>query len=103
MQEAGPWEHREDFDGWRDDGTCTFCGSLRPGMALERVAAGDVVCPTDKAYKMYVGQGDAHSKVYFQHFSADDRARLISLVNGGEVNFDVPGHFYVLPFFMGRD
>lgn len=40
---------------WRDDGTCSYCGSLNPDTLMERLEAGDIeVGPTDKSYKIYV-------------------------------------------------
>jgi hypothetical protein len=42
-------------DVWRDDNTCSYCGSLNPALVLERIAAGSVTLePTDKNYKVYV-------------------------------------------------
>lgn len=40
---------------WRDDGTCSYCGSLSPDLFMERLGRGDVLLsPTDKNYKVYV-------------------------------------------------
>lgn len=39
-------------------------------------------------------------KFYFQHLSADQRGRLIDLVNAGKIKFGYPGYFYVLPYFV---
>jgi hypothetical protein len=40
---------------WRDDGTCSYCGSLRPETLLEAIEAGSVeLGATDKNYKLYV-------------------------------------------------
>ncbi len=42
-------------DTWRDDGSCSFCGSLNPDEFMRRLEAGDVrLVPTDKSYKVYV-------------------------------------------------
>ena len=83
---------------WRTDGTCSHCGSLRPEEALRLVEEGVVLEPTDKNYKAYIGS----KKLYFQHFSSDQQKRFVGALNAGRVNFSVPGHFYVLPFFVSN-
>ena len=97
LEEFGPWEHEEGLDHWRDDHTCSFCGSLDSDLVMERIEAGEEITPTDKDYKIYIGE---HNKAYFQHFSKEQRTRLVELVNDKKVKFKYPGHFYVLPFFM---
>lgn len=86
-------------DSWNTDGgqgsTCTYCGSLHPDRAMEMIESGEQVTPTDKNYKAYVGQ----AKVYFQHFSVEQRRRIVTLVNEKKINFAAPGYFYVPPFF----
>lgn len=55
------------LDHWRDDGTCSFCGSLNPDVFMARVEAGDVQLePTDKSYKVYVQNsgGEAFKRSY---------------------------------------
>lgn len=95
-------------DTWRDeDGirACSFCGSLAPADFLRLVADGAEVGPTDKAYKAYVRHEDLPrrmTKVYFQHFSAEDQERFIALHNDRVMKIGYPGHFYVRPFFAGR-
>lgn len=86
---------------WREDGTCSYCGSLRPDAFFAAVEAGATVVPTDKSYKAYVRGGTLHgqSKVYFQHFDEADQNRFIGLVNDKRMAMGIPGHFYVLPFF----
>ena len=83
-------------DAWREDNTCSFCGSLHPDEFLRRVEAGEVLTPTDKSYKVYLGQ----SKFYFQHFTSNQKQRFIELLNQQRVQFAEPGHFYVLPYFI---
>lgn len=39
---------------WERDGTCSYCGSLRPELFFEAVEAGAEVGPTDKNYKAYI-------------------------------------------------
>ncbi|MGO7089472.1 hypothetical protein AB9E14_23640 [Rhizobium leguminosarum] len=42
-------------DTWREDGTCSYCGSLNEKTFMCRLEAGDVeLGPTDKSYKVYV-------------------------------------------------
>jgi hypothetical protein len=42
-------------DHWREDGTCSYCGSLNPETLLKRIEAGEFkLGPTDKSYKVYV-------------------------------------------------
>jgi hypothetical protein len=67
MQEAGPWEHSENLDTWRDADRntgeahgsdpgpcCSFCGSLHPETFLALISEGWAVEPTDKDYKAYL-------------------------------------------------
>ena len=42
-------------DGYRDDDTCSFCGSLNPDTFMTRLEAGELTLgTTDKNYKVYV-------------------------------------------------
>jgi hypothetical protein len=42
-------------DVWRDDNTCSYCGSLNQDEFMKHLEAGDVeLTPTDKSYKVYV-------------------------------------------------
>lgn len=94
MNEDGPWEHSPNLDFWKD-WVCSFCGSLHPEAALRRIEEGALVAPTDKPYKMYVGD----AKFYFQHFTSEDCDRFITLYNAKRMNLAAPGYFYVLPYF----
>lgn len=85
-------------DYWREDSTCSYCGSLKPSVAMDRLEAGEQLGTTDKSYKMYVGP--THQKTYFQHFSQEEQARFVQLVNENKIVFNPPGGFYVLPFFL---
>jgi hypothetical protein len=98
MNELGPWDHTPNLDYWKK-GACSFCGSLHPDKAMEFIEQGTLVEPTDKNYKLYLR---GHGKLYFQHLSGEQRAKLVELVNQRKVNFVEPGGFYVLPFFMKR-
>jgi len=57
----------EGKDSWREDNTCSFCGSLNPAEVLARVEAGTATLgPTDKNYKVYVKNsgGDPFKQTY---------------------------------------
>lgn len=78
---------RDGVDTWRDNNTCSHCGSGHPDEFMRRVEAGDVALgATDKSYKVYVKAldgsaqfgGPAH-KFYFQHLSVDQRKRFVDL------------------------
>jgi hypothetical protein len=99
MSEFGPWKHEEGLDSWRNDGTCSFCGSMKPEQVFEAIEQGKQITPTDKSYKIYV---EGSRKAYFQHFSGEHRTKLIDLVNAKTINFGFPGYFYVLPFFVRK-
>jgi hypothetical protein len=114
-------------DSWREDKTCSFCGSMAPTEFFRVVEAGGEIVPTDKNYKAYVrgpglrqtfrdcprdttcrGPEDcthwttrdvSESKFYFQHFDAADRARFIELHNSKRMKIGFPGHFYARPYF----
>ena len=111
------WHERE---GWR---RCSYCGSMHPDdfTAITRAGVAELG-PTDKNYKVYVDTpGGSHGKFYFQHLSEEQRREFVDLYNarprrtysdtgmtfavtGASTGMAVgyPGHFYVLPFFMGR-
>lgn len=86
----------DDADHWRHDGTCSYCGSLRPERFLELVDSGVQIEPTDKDHKVYIGG----KKFYFQHLNKDQMLAFIELWNEGTLNLAYPGYFYVLPFFI---
>jgi len=73
---------------------------MKPDEFLSAVEAGEMVTPTDKNYKAYLGTS---RKFYFQHFDAAQKKRFIELLNAGNVQLAYPRHFYVLPFFMRRE
>lgn len=96
-----------DLDEWRADGTCSYCGSLNPEALMARIEAGDIeLVPTDKSYKVYVrnacGPDLAPTKFYFYHFTPDQQAWFIDMLNQRRVRLGFPGHFYVLPYFCQR-
>lgn len=87
-------------DEWRD-GTCSYCGSMNPTEFMKQASEGIELGPTDKSYKVYVGKTE-HQKFYFQHLSEDQKERFVVLLNTQQLNMGYPGHFYVLPYFIGR-
>lgn len=87
-------------DEWREDNTCSFCGSLSSEEFFRRVEAGESIGPTDKNYKAYVGPD--HSKFYFMHLSEDEMKRFVELVNDKKMKIGIPGHFYVMPYFVTK-
>jgi hypothetical protein len=121
-------------DTYREDNTCSYCGSLNPETLMERLEIGNVkLTPTDKSYKVYVqndgGEGFkqtyrncpddvprhgpkecthwvtrdmTETKFYFQHLSVDQRKRFVELLNDKKLKLNIPGYFYVLPFFCAR-
>ena len=96
-------------DHWREDDTCSFCGSLNPELVLEWMRTGQCsLGPTDKNYKVYVEKTDGtkHSKgadkFYFMHLSEDQMQEFIRICNLRPRPFEIgyPGRFYVLPYFL---
>lgn len=84
---------------WRDDQTCSYCGSMSPSRFFELAESGAEVIPTDKNYKAYVRSERGQSKVYFQHFDDADKGRFIDLLNAKRMTLATPGYFYTSPFF----
>jgi len=95
--EIGPWKRDAGQDRYRENGKCSFCGSLAPEEVFNRIEAGEMVTPTDKSYKIYITPH--HGKFYFQHFDDKQKQKFIDLINKKKINLDYPGHFYVLPYF----
>lgn len=98
-------------DAWRDNDTCSYCGSLNPDEFMRMVEAGECVLgTTDKNYKVYVeGTPRGFTKFYFYHLSPEQQERFVQLYNEKKLRFhpvqDQPGKFwdfYRLPFFMRR-
>lgn len=85
---------------WREDGTCSFCGSLSEDAFFKAIEEGVKLTPTDKNYKVYVDvQVQGAGKFYFQHLSDEGRTKFIELHNAKKLNIGVPGYFYTPPFF----
>ncbi|MEA3042986.1 MAG: hypothetical protein QOH47_824 [Sphingomonadales bacterium] len=87
---------------WRDDRTCSYCGSLHPDDFMEQVEAGAELIPTDKRYKVYIRSAErGQQKFYFEHLDNAQRDRFLELLNAAGLKLALPGFFYVLPFFIG--
>lgn len=82
---------------WRDDHTCSYCGSLSEAELFAAIERGEELGPTDKSYKVYVG---SIRKFYFQHLSDEGQLRFIELLNAQKIVIGIPGRFYVTPFFI---
>ena len=91
-------------DHWREDGTCSYCGSMSPGALFEAIACGAEIGPTDKNYKVYIRGGhrivrggalaEFSGKFYTVHLNRENAARLRQLIIDGKVTIGYPGHFY---------
>lgn len=88
---------------WRDDRTCSYCGSISPELLFDQIEKGARLTPTDKSYKLYVDLIDARvdgtAKFYFQHLDDAGRDRFIALFNARAMTLGYPGFFYVAPYF----
>jgi hypothetical protein len=115
--DAPKWEPKETFtcrenhfkdgdDYYRENGTCSYCGSLNPDQFMDLVEKQQIkIGPTDKNYKAYVDPvGDGlplpSVKFHYYHLSDDQKRRFIELYNEKKLVMDFPGRFYVPPFFM---
>lgn len=83
---------------WCEDGTCSFCGGMRPSIALKAIREGAEVTPTDKNYKIYVEglhlPGCPANKCYLNHFSESQAVEFVLLQKSGKMKLKYPGHFY---------
>lgn len=96
-----------DATHWRDDGTCSYCGSINPEQLFKAIDDGVEIGPTDKEYKIYLHgqlapQVRGACKFYFQHLIGSDMERFVELYNNKTMKIGYPGRFYVIPFFMKR-
>lgn len=87
---------------WRDDNTCSYCGSLSEDAFFAAIEKGCELGPTDKDYKVYVGgqKVGGTGKFYFEHMSEAGKHKFIDLLNAKKINIGAPGRFYVRPFFI---
>lgn len=99
-QDEGPFNY-DVASTWRDDHTCSYCGSLSEAEFFRRLEQGEQITPTDKGYKAYIGT-DFRRKFYFQHLSPGGKLKFIELLNQRKLNIGPPGYFYVLPFFVSK-
>ncbi|BCG50253.1 hypothetical protein [Ralstonia phage RP13] len=91
----------QDADHWREDGTCSYCGSISGEKALELIKNGATVTPTDKNYKMYINDGNGSDiKFYFHHFTPTQCQEFCDLMRDHKMKIMYPGYFYTLPFFI---
>ncbi len=81
------------------NGKCPFCGGLMGGDFMALVKLGATLGPTDKDYKVYVGD-EPPEKFYFQHLDEAQQIEFVELLNGRELNIGYPGRFTRLPFFV---
>lgn len=79
---------------------CSFCGSAHPNDFMQACRDGVEIGPTDKSYKVYIGNHDG--KFYFQHLSEEQRKEFFELYRDRKLNIGFPGDFYTLPFFIVR-
>lgn len=84
--------------GSRGHLVCSWCGSSHPDHVFNAIRDGLTLEPTDKDYKVYIPGG----KFYFQHFSNEEQAKFVELMNDQKIVIAFPGHFYVLPYFVKR-
>lgn len=90
---VGSTETKNDF--WRYDGKCSYCGSITQEVFFAEVEANAVLTPTDKNYKVYVGD---NKEFKFTHLDDAGKTRFIEMYNADK--FNMPhGKFYVQPFF----
>lgn len=91
-------------DFWREDSTCSYCGSLSNDLFMSLLDERHELIPTDKSYKVYVTAGKySHHKFYFEHLTEAQQNKLVALLNSKVLKFAAPGHFYTLPYFIGKN
>lgn len=78
---------------------CSYCGSMSPEDFMEAVKTGAKIGPTDKSYKLYVGDHDG--KFYTQHLSEEQGFEFHQLWLDDKVNWGYPGAPYVRLFIPG--
>ena len=89
---------------WREDGTCSYCGSVSADMFFDYVNKGGVISATDKNYKVYLREMDdmVHgcAKFYFQHLNEKGKKLFIDIFHIDNINME--GAFCLTPYFIGR-
>lgn len=93
----------QNLDKYRDDNTCSYCGSLNPELFIALLWQDNVtIGTTDKNYKIYLKSPELKMscpKFYFQHFTKEQIDSFIDLMNTNRLKFESDIGFYVLPFF----
>jgi len=70
-------------DAWRDDRTCSCCGSIHPDDFMTLARSGEAeIGPTDKRYKAYVEGGEQES---FGPHGCLQSGVVLCIDNGGSV------------------
>lgn len=101
-----PFQITEPPDRWRDGGmgtqtrSCSYCGSAHPDDFMEAVRNHTKIGPTDKSYKLYIGDYDG--KFYTQHLDPDQGAEFIDLWAQQRINWGYPGGPYVRLYIPTR-
>lgn len=99
------YDQKEVQDAWRQDGTCSYCGSVSGAAFMKFVQDGGEVTPTDKNYKAYCHgikpQPVGADKFYFHHLDEHQKHEFIAALNAKTMKVAFPGHFYNLPYFVG--
>lgn len=115
-----------DSDHLREDGTCSYCGSLDGDALMARIEAGTIfLSGSDKNYKTYLKTVEGgppllqssridddrssdqskwrwetrevdHGKFYFMHLSVEQMKRFVELWNQKRIK----NNLYVMPYFM---
>lgn len=78
---------------------CNYCGSMPPEDFMAAVRSGAKIGPTDKSYKLYVGDHDG--KFYTQHLSEEQGFEFHQLWLDNKINWGHPGAPYVRLFLPG--
>lgn len=69
----------------------------QPDLTPEEIAAGRYDRP------LFGNAGPVKTeKFYYMHLSSSQKMRFVELLNEKRMNIGPPGHFYVLPYFLGR-
>ena len=83
----------------RNVGGEPFKASHRTDNSRERNVDGS----PDQTKWVWVTRDVQEIKFYFQHLSEAQMRRFVELLNAKKLSLDVPGHFYVTPFFITYD
>jgi hypothetical protein len=78
---------------------CSYCGSMSPQDFMHAVVEGKQIGPTDKSYKLYVG--DYEGKFYTSHLTESQGYEFWNMAQLGKVNWGYPGYPYVPLYIPG--